>query len=579
MRRSRMRRLSAGLSLALALGLVVSGCASIPTSGPIEEEERVGAPVDEPLIRVIPRPPAAGLRPDELVARFLAASASFEDNHEVARQYLTPEAAEFWNPAARVSVFDDVSELVLKQRGRFVDVEGRQVGLITGDGALNPVPRGAFTDVFTVRRVGEEWRIADLPNGLLLSAAEVDSQFRSYNLNFLAPGSDRLVPDPVFVPTGQQGLATSLVRSLLDGPTRWLAPAVETAVPAGTALEVDSVPIENRVAQVDLSADILDADETNLRRFAAQLVWTLTQLPEVESVRMTVEGRPLQVEGVPLVQDEETWSTFDPNRYPETADPVLARGGSVYRAVGDGVEAVPGRFGSGALTLQKPAAAIDGLQVAALSDTASEVYLSQGLIAPTVDVVASGTSFSRPSFADDGSLWLVDRRDGERQRSILWWKAADAAPVRVVARDLRDRAVEQVRVSLDGTRVAVVVAGASGKGKLFLGRVVRTTETVSVQALRRLGETIDDIRDVSWQTASSMVVLGRDRGTVLQPFEIGVNGVVNQVAGTTPQGMTSITAAPGFNLLASRRGSRDVWENAGPTWREYLRGSDPAYPG
>jgi hypothetical protein len=132
---------------------------------------------------------------------------------------------------------------------------------------------------------------------------------------------------------------------------------------------------------------------------------------------------------------------------------------------------------------------------------------------------------------------------------------------------------------LDGTRIAVVVRGSSGKGKLFLGRVVRTADTVSLQALRPLGDSIDDIRDVTWQTASSLIVLGRDRGTVLQPFEVGVNTVVDQVAGTTPQGMTSVTAAPGLNLLASRRGSSDIWENDGLTWSAFVRGSDPAYPG
>ena len=441
------------------------------------------------------------------------------------------------------------------------------------------VPSQLIKNKFTVERVGDEWRISKLPDGLLLSSTDVDSLFRSYSLYFLAPNSDRLVPDPVFVPVGQQGLATSLVRSLLDGPTRWLDPAVDTAVPPGTRLEVDSVPVENGVAQVDLSTSVLDADEATLRRFSAQLVWTLLELPDVQGVRITVNGEPLRVGTEPLQQDEATWSLFDPNRLPDAASAVLIRRGAVHRIVDGRAVATPGPFGSGRLELRDPATSPDGLRMAALSDDGERVYLNQGTTEPTVEVIAEGANFSRPSFAVDGSLWLVDRSGSNGQRSKIWRKPVDGDPLQVRAPELRDRAVQQLRVSLDGTRVAVVVDAPSGVGKLFLGRVVRTANRVSVEAFRPLAGSIDDIHDVTWQTAGSLVVLGRDRGTVLQPFEVGVNTVVNQVVGTTPEGMTSVTAAPGFNLLASRRGFGDIWENDASSWSHYVRGSDPAYPG
>ena len=566
-------------SVALGMFLAITGCATIPTAGPIEDGEPVQAELDEPIIRQIPRPPDPGLSPDDLVSRFLAASASFEGDHEVARQYLTPEAADVWDPAAGVSVFDAERTLTLDQKGRVVNVGGRQVGFITADGALTPVvPKERFVDQFTVERVGQEWRIAKLPSGLLLSGTDVDSLFRSYSLYFLAPGSDRLVPDPVFVPVGQQGLATSLVRSLLDGPTRWLEPAVETAVPPDTSLQVDSVPVENNIAQVDLSTDVLDADEATLRRFSAQLVWTLMELPDVQGVRITTNGAPLQVGAEPPQQDRQTWELFDPNRLPDAAAAVLIRRGAVHRIVDDRAVAAPGPFGRGRLDLREPATSPDGLLMAALSDDGQQVYLNQGMTNPNVEVIAKGTDFSRPSFTADGSVWLVDRFGSDEQRSTIWRKPIDGEPLQVRAPELRDRRVQQLRLSLDGTRVAVVVQAPSGDGKLFLGRVVRTANGVSVQALRPLGDSIDDIRDVTWQNASSLVVLGRDRGTVLQPFEVGVNSVVDQVVGTTPEGMTSVTAAPGFNLLASRRGFSDIWQND-VDWSVYLRGSDPAYPG
>ena len=568
------------VSLTLIVSGLLAGCADIPTSGPINEGEQVRAPVDEPLVRVIPRPPAQGLKRDEVVSRFLAASASFEGEHGVARQYLTPEAAEQWVPAARVLVYADDDALSVVGKGRKVNVSGRQVATISGHGALTPRARDAFTESFTVQRVGDEWRIAELPQGLLLSVTDVDSLFRSYSLNFLAPGMDRLVPDPVFVPVGQQGLATSLVRLLLDGPTRWLAPAVETAVPAGTQLEVDSVPIENGVAQVDLSANALEADDETLRRFVAQLVWTLTELPEVTGVSITVESTPLQIGSTPLPeQTEDDWTEFDPNYLPEAATPVVMRAGAVMRIIDSRVQPVPGRFGTGQLSLISPATSPDGLLLAALSQSGQQAYLQEGLTDPSVDLVASGSNFSRPSFDANGALWLVDRVGGSRDGSVLWRRDPAGELVKVRCPELRQRAVEQLRISLDGTRAAVVVEGRDGQGTLKLGRVVRTEDRVSVQALRPLGEVIDDVHDVTWSSASTLIALGHDRGSVRGPFQVGTNGVVEEVGGTPVQGMNSVTSAPGFALLATSRGSNQVWQNVGSSWDELVRGSDPAYPG
>jgi len=93
-----------------------------------------------------------------------------------------------------------------------------------------------------------------------------------------------------------------------------------------------------------------------------------------------------------------------------------------------------------------------------------------------------------------------------------------------------------------------------------------------------LEESVKDVRDVTWLTASSLAALGRGRGSVLQPFEIGVDGSVNDLGGAALQGIRSVSGAPGFPLLASTKAS-GIWESTTVGWRSYLPGRDPAYPG
>ncbi|MCH9676795.1 MAG: hypothetical protein K0U30_04135, partial [Actinomycetia bacterium] len=86
--------------------------AQVPTTGPIEAGQLVSNTSADQFIRVIARPPRAGMSPTEIVQGFLESSASFDRNHAVARSYLTPEAAGEWNPSSGVIVYDGVPTLV-----------------------------------------------------------------------------------------------------------------------------------------------------------------------------------------------------------------------------------------------------------------------------------------------------------------------------------------------------------------------------------------------------------------------------------------------------------------------------------
>jgi spore germination protein GerM len=102
--------------------------------------------------------------------------------------------------------------------------------------------------------------------------------------------------------TGRSALALpQLVMSeLLRGPTRAeLTKGLVTQIP--DSVRMLDISVDRGIASVDLSHDfeLVTNDRTTFLLRLAQVVWTLTELDSVDSVRFLVEGQPVQV----MVQD------------------------------------------------------------------------------------------------------------------------------------------------------------------------------------------------------------------------------------------------------------------------------------
>lgn len=561
-------------SLVLLSGLALAGCSQIPTSGPVRQGDLVAATVDDPFIRVLPHPPAPGLSPEAVVSGFLAATAGFEDDHAVARLYLTSDAAARWDPSTKVTVYPDDPGLDVTAVGHEVEVRTLAEATIDADGLLTPGPGRPLRRDFGLTRIDGEWRIDSLPDGLLLSRSDVARSFRAFDLYFLSPQGDRLVPDPVFIPIDRPGAATSLVRALIDGPTPWLAPAVRSAFPEGTQLLVDAVPVENGVARVDLSADALTASDADRQRMAAQLVWTLTQLTEVTAVTVTVEGSPLELPVGATRQTTATWAAFDPNAPPVLPSGYLVLHGAMAEYTEGRPEPVPGVLGSGEEVVRDPTATSAGDLFAAVSGDGRTLLL-QGRYTPDVlTPVVTGTDLAAPSFDGYDRLWSVDRTaDG----STVQVRLPEGRSPRVVAPALDGVRVVALRLAADGTRAAVVVERHDRTGQLFLARVAPVEGGFTLDGLRRVERQLVDVRDVAWSASDSLVVLGRQAGSALQPFTVTIDGTLTQAGGSL-MGIVAVAAAPGRPLLAGTADGR-VWQDSGLGWRTLSRGSDPAYSG
>lgn len=113
-----------------------------------------------------------------------------------------------------------------------------------------------------------------------------------------ASGNPILAPveRPAGTATDAKTKASDAIAALLAGPKEAelaASPAMFTAITTGTTLK--SVQIDaGGVATVDLSTEFQETDELPaLRKALAQVVFTLTQLPEVTGVQVTIGGAVL----------------------------------------------------------------------------------------------------------------------------------------------------------------------------------------------------------------------------------------------------------------------------------------------
>ncbi len=120
--------------------------------------------------------------------------------------------------------------------------------------------------------------------------------------------SERSVP-------ATSAVATAAITALCQGPTAAERSAgLSSALPPRTTLR--SVRVDGGVATVDLTAAFTaNGSASSLKARAAQLVYTLTAIPGIKAVRLSVEGKPLEELGGVALGERQTranWRTLEP---------------------------------------------------------------------------------------------------------------------------------------------------------------------------------------------------------------------------------------------------------------------------
>ncbi len=565
-----MRAARAGLVLLAAVSAVLSGCATIPTSGPIQQGPVVGAGAGDQIAQVIARKPDPGMSPEQIVRGFQEATASADPRYDTARLYLTPDAASTWRPDSGVAVYDETG-LATSAKGSIVTQDGVLSATISDEGqyAVVAPPRRTTWNYTLAKNPSGEWRIAQLPQGLLLGPGDIARSYRSFDIFFFSRDLSTLVPTPVTLPVSTSAQATQLVQRLLLGPTPWIAPAVSTAFPQGTRLALGAVPVTDGVADVSLSSEVLNADDATRQKLSGQLVWTLRQVPEISSVRISVNGQSLAVSGVASPQPISSWSLLDPDLLPPSA--------TAYGVAAKGVVA----FGAKELTpvgvtprLRTPGVSLDSTQIAGTSADGRTLYVGRLADGADAEKRYVGNDLSRPSWDRTGAVWVADRGTGLVQ---VRGDKETVVPVVGAPSGFRDREISAVAVSRDGTRMAMLVH----RGALvepWLARIERRGDAVTVSSPLRIDNQITASLDLAWADATTLVVLATGSAAPeLLDITVGSSLVRRQAA--PDAAATSVAAAPGagrVDLVADRT---STWRQSGTGWARIEAVTDPVYPG
>jgi len=572
-----------GLAALVAVAaLVLGGCASIPTSGPVNEG--TGEVADaEPFV-----PFAEGPQPGDgaaaIVSGFIRATAAgFASDFSVAREYLTAGASSEWDPFAQITVFDSGALTPdYDEAAQRVVYSVPVASWIDSGGRLVEAEADSQTQLeFEVTQNADgEWRIASLEDGSLLAEANFNRTFLSVELVFATIDGATAVPEQRWLP--QTNVATWAARELVAGPSPWLANAVDTGFPAGSALAVDSVVVIDGVARVQLAAASAgSADERALAE--QQLRLTLTALPGVRDVSVTAGGLPLVAEP----SDSLSLEQVPLNMAAAFVDGRLGLwDGEELRSVSDAAGALPAdanslafsytgtqtafRVGEGRVVVSDALAG--GVEELEVHDPDSEVP-SQDMATETV---LTGASLIPPSYDTAGWLWTGDATEAQSFTAIS--PSGDA--MILDARWLAGRTVLAAAPSRDGARL-LVVSELGTQTVVEVAEVVRSAagEPLSVGEPLRVGASIGTVVDAIWVDELTVALLGRSRDSESPPlWLVSIGGRTTEDAAVPDA--TSIAARHGDRSITLISADGTVRERAGTGWSAIATGvTELAYAG
>jgi spore germination protein GerM len=550
----------------LLMALTLAGCGGIPKSSEVFFGEVISEDITAQFVRVIARPPSVGMSPEAIVRGFLDACADPAQDYGIARQYLMTDSASSWNPETEIEIYDASTMQISGEAPNLVAVAAAK-GNISDLGKFTSANPGAQTSSSfeLVQDNSGEWRISNLGNGILLSSGDVDRSFRSFPIYFFNTSQTSLVSDSLLVPVSNSGAATSLVRSLLAGPTPYLSPVAVTAFPVGTTLTYGSVPIVDGVAQVDLSDEILGADEVTRRALSAQLVWTLSVLPNVSGVQISVSGQPFVLSDIGAIQDVADWSRFSPLPDEQFSTLNVIRRENLI-VVEDGIERVRA---TAPTSLLFGAANPNSSKIAAVTADQKSLLVAQS-DSQTFTLLAQGEVISRPSWDNSGRIFFAEFGQGITEISEDGTSRSVSADVSSFGTTAQ---IKQIEVASDGVRVAVVYSDGVADA-IAVGAIYRTDSETRIIGLHRIEQVITQVRDVAWSTPTSIAALASDPFGAELFFDISLNdGKVNTRSSPVGSRTLAVSGAGRIFIAVVDGAKQVIYQSDGSSWSEIAQGT------
>ena len=569
------RRLRALAVVLACLAPVVSGCLGIPDEGPVVEAQTEVDPNEELGYYNDPPPPSPGEQPADVVKGFLDALTAIPVQTNTAKQYLTRAAASSWRPERGTITYADAS---LPEGSNRVSVELSGANRLDGGGSWRgPLPADDRVLTFTMEREEGEWRIADLPDARVVPETWFGQAFRRVSLYYLDPSAQIMVPEPVFLPRGDQ-LATALVDRLIQGPAPHLRGSVEQSfVPPGVDIELSVTVSDAGVADIRLTGGgVAMPSERDAALMVSQLTWTLAQDSSLTGMRISINGEPVILsEGSPVIAMDRG-RFYDPTGFQATSELFALREGRLVLGEPGELSQASGPLGQRNYGLGAIGVDLSGTKVAGVTTEGDQILVTdvRDPDAAVSTVVSGGTRLLPPAWDHADRMWITHRPVGGAALSVRDG-GARPRPVRVAGISGRD--VSRLLVSRDGSRlVAVIDRGADDRIVVSRvrydgrGRVVGGTRA---RAIAWEDQPRASVLDIGWGSPTSLTVMHQLSGDVTQLETLPVDGA--------PAGLTGLSVTlqgPVGDLAASPRDTDPVLVQTQQGLLDVIAGSEIAIP-
>lgn len=529
--------------------LILTGCAQLPRSGAIVVGPDLGSELTGDILYYSPQGPAVDASQEEIISGFLNAGTGPQNDYATAREFLTEGFKSSWSPTDEVLIQDGRPTINTTPSGNSsvtVSIQGQ----VDSDGKFTAVSEQTSRVLkFKLSREWGQWRISEAPNLTVVIRPVFDVIFKSYNLYFFDHAHQFLIPDLRWFPS-KASTGTRLMNALLKGPSSWLAPAVATTVPEGTKLSIDAVTVQNGVALVDLTTEMLKASTSERQWAKAQMTATLDQLPQVDAVSISIERSLQDIADVSAGQPTTT-----------AYSPIGLVDGQLVRISSGGTSKISGTSSILQKIAAKDFAISSDEQSLALIGPAGIWSATIGDVGSQPTLIDSRPNLLLPAIDRQGYIWSATGQKGTEVR--VTDQAGVTASVR--APWLKGITVRAFSLSAEGSR-AVFLVRANGRNKLLLSAVVRSSLGAPVQLATpiALASSLNRPTVVNWVDSNALAVVNVASGTFATPTMVTVGG--SMVSLSPISDAVDFFAATSTTAIYVLTSGNDLFVRKGGSW-------------
>jgi hypothetical protein len=528
--------------------MTLTGCASLPVAGPVRIGPDLTPTTDGDSFYYSPSSPFDGASQTEILNGFIAAGTGPQNDYAVAREYLSESIRSSWNPNQEVLIQRSTPQVVISDQDTaelVVDV----AATVDADGKYQVTPLGTGRVLeFSFVLENSQWRLSRVPDATILIRPVFDVVFSGYSVYFLDRQKRFLVPELRWFPT-TQATGTRLANALLGGASSWLKPAVTSAIPTGTRLSIDAVTVENGVALVDLTARALVASRSDRSLMKSQLEATLSQLPNVSQVAISIERTMQEI----LDIDNNTAELGVRSLAVVSEDGLELLGSSQEPFFQAGKN-----FFEQSEILEFAVSAQSGW-IVTLSDRG--VFRTRGESpGAQVELIDSRAAIADIEFDRQEYLWSMSRViDSE----IIVTSPSLAQSI-VLAPWLAGQSVQAFAISPGGSKIALLVQGSS-RTRVLVSAVVRDLSGTPIELTEpiELAGELSDPTSVSWIDQITIATVNTASGST--------SALLSTIGGTSRQlpalaSTRKIVAAGANSQLYLLTDSGELFTYRGSTW-------------